>query len=140
MTTVRTTQVDRSATRIDFGIGQPGFDLLPHDILASAAALRRRGQRSAQLRLRARGRALPSGAGRFSTHPPTPPPSPRTTVDDHDEASQALDLICTQFTRPATPCLWRNRVALPGAAYPQEDKLNVVVDEDGLLVDAWKRH
>lgn len=40
MTLPRTTQVDRTADRIDFGIGQPGFDLLPQAILARAAAER----------------------------------------------------------------------------------------------------
>ncbi|MEZ4830544.1 MAG: hypothetical protein R2873_00845 [Caldilineaceae bacterium] len=80
MTTVRTTQVDRSATRIDFGIGQPGFDLLPHDILASAtAAASPKGTTICSTTATSKGTGASVGRWPIFYAPTTPPPSPRTS-------------------------------------------------------------
>lgn len=101
MQTVRSTQVDRTNPLINFAIGQPDFDLLPHSIIQQAAQLRlaegdtdllNYGLEQGDARFRhALAHFLSQGYG----HPVAP-----ETLMVTAGASQALDLFCTLFTQP----------------------------------------
>lgn len=141
MTTVRTTQIDRSTGRIDFGIGQPGFALLPHDILANAAAARFAEGDNDLLNY-----GYEQGDGRFrlalaaflTQHYAAPVTEAQLMITAG--ASQALDLICTQFTRPGDTVFVEEPSYFLALRILKEDhKLNVIslpVDADGLRLDA----
>ncbi len=101
MSDLRTTQVSVPPDMIDFGIGQPGFDLLPARLMQSAAARRLDGVETSFLNYGAE-----QGDGFFRQA------LARFLSDGYDEAvdpdalfitagaSNALDLTCTLFTRP----------------------------------------
>ena len=141
MTPIRTTQVERNSERIDFGIGQPGFDLLPHDILAKAAAARFAEGDNDLLNY-----GYEQGDGRFrlaladflTAQYATPVSAQQFMITAG--ASQALDLICTQFTRPGDTVFVEEPSYFLALRILKEDhKLNVVslpMDEDGLRIDA----
>ena len=141
MSTIRTTQVDRNAGRIDFGIGQPGFDLLPHDIMANAAATRFAEGDNDLLNY-----GYEQGDGRFrealadflTTYYAAPVSAQQLMITAG--ASQALDLICTQFTRPGDTVFVEEPSYFLALRILKEDhKLNVVslpIDENGLRIDA----
>ncbi len=141
MTTLHTTQIDRSATLINFGIGQPGFDLLPHEILRRAAAARfaegdneflNYGYEQGDERFRL---AL---AGFLSSQYGLPVDAETLMITAG--ASQALDQICTLYTQPGDTIFVEEpsyfivlRILL------DDHKLNAVpipTDEHGLDVDA----
>ena len=96
--------VTQSATAedvIDFGLGHPGADLLPLDLMAHAAAARLQGNDTSLLQYgHEQGdgyfrRALAAFLARHYAAP--------VDMDDlfvAGGASQALDLICTLYTQP----------------------------------------
>lgn len=97
----RITQVNTPPDFIDFGIGQPGFELLPLDLLRTATAQRLAEPDPAFLNY-----GYPPGNGRFhhalaaflqaqTGHAPNPERLLTT-----NGVSQALDMICTLFTQP----------------------------------------
>lgn len=149
MTLPRTTQVDRTADRIDFGIGQPGFDLLPQAILARAAA-----ERFAEGDTELLNYGYEQGDGRFRraladflTANYGAPVSAEGLMITAG-ASQALDLICTQFAQPGDTVFVEEPSYFLALRILREDHhLNLVslpVDENGLIIsaveDALKRH
>ncbi len=97
----RSTQVDRSADSINFGIGQPDFALLPHALIRRVAA-----ERFAEGDTELLNYGFPQGDGRFRWAladflsrgycAPVPPQQLMITAG----ASQALNLLCTLLTRP----------------------------------------
>lgn len=140
MNTIRTTQVDPTTDRIDFGIGQPGFDLLPHDILQRAAAARFAEGDTELLNY-----GFEQGDGRFrqalaaflTRHYGIPVSAEELMITAG--ASQALDLICTLFTQPGDTVFVEEPSYFLALRILREDhRLNVVslpVDENGLIVD-----
>lgn len=97
----RTSQFDQSMTRLDLGVGQPGFDLLPWDKLGQAA-----GHLFLQNDVALLNYGLEPGDA-FFREALAEFLSPRygydlTAVDllITAGASSALDLICTLFTQP----------------------------------------
>ncbi len=99
--TWRITQMKLAPGQIDLGIGQPGFDLLPLDILRRAADVRLSADDAAFLAY-----GYEQGDGRFrhalAQFLTTGYGFPVTAADlmVTNGASQGLDLICTLFTRP----------------------------------------
>lgn len=101
MTTYRITQIDPTPGQIDLGIGQPGFDLLPLDLLRRAAHKRLEEAGAEWLNY-----GYEQGDGRFrhalarllsrAYHFPVSAADLMVT----NGASQGLDLICTLFTQP----------------------------------------
>ncbi|MCA9975249.1 MAG: PLP-dependent aminotransferase family protein, partial [Anaerolineales bacterium] len=101
MVKYRITQIDPAPGQIDLGIGQPGFDLLPLDLLRRAAAQRLQeegtewlsyGYEQGDGRFRQALSRLLSRAYHFSVSP--------ADLMVTNGASQGLDLICTLFTQP----------------------------------------
>ncbi len=98
---MRTSQFDQSMTRLDLGVGQPGFDLLPWDKLAQAAAHLLPQNDTALLNY-----GLEAGDAFFRQELAaflTPRYGYDLTAVDlfiTAGASSALDLICTLFTQP----------------------------------------
>ncbi|MBX2998107.1 MAG: PLP-dependent aminotransferase family protein [Caldilineaceae bacterium] len=143
MSSPRTTQVDRASDRIDFGIGQPGFDLLPQAMLARAAA-----DRFAEGDTDLLNYGYEQGDGRFrraladflSTHYGAPVSAEGLMITAG--ASQALDLICTQFAQPGDTVFVEEPSYFLALRILREDhQLNVIslpVDENGLIIDAVK--
>lgn len=141
MTFPRTTQVDRSSDRIDFGIGQPGFDLLPQAMLARAAA-----ERFAEGDTELLNYGYEQGDGRFrwaladflTVNYGAPVSAEGLMITAG--ASQALDLICTQFTQPGETVFVEEPSYFLALRILREDhRLTLVslpVDEDGLIVAA----
>jgi DNA-binding transcriptional MocR family regulator len=141
MTLPRTTQVDRTSDRIDFGIGQPGFDLLPQAMLARAAA-----ERFAEGDSELLNYGYEQGDGRFrgaladflTANYGAPVTAEGLMITAG--ASQALDLICTQFAQPGETVFVEEPSYFLALRILREDhRLNLVslpVDEDGLRIDA----
>ena len=125
---------------IDLGIGQPGFDLLPLEIMRQASA-HRLGQGEPDMlnygneqgdglfRLE-----LAAFLGRHYGHP--------VSADNlfvTSGASQALDLICTLFTRPGDTIFVEEPSYFLALRIFADHHLNVVsipIDEQGIEVDA----
>ena len=97
----RSTQVDRNTDSINFGIGQPDFALLPHALMRQVAAARFAEGDTELLNY-----GFPQGDGRFRwALAAFLSRGYGTDVQPHQlmitaGASQALNLICTLFTRP----------------------------------------
>lgn len=141
MSVIRTSQVDRASTSINFGVGQPGFDLLPLDLMRRAADARFAEGDTELLNY-----GYEQGDGRFRAalaaflsaeyHTPVGPEELMITAG----ASQALALICTLFTRPGDTVFVEEPSYFLALRIMQEDfRLNAVpipTDEDGLRVDA----
>lgn len=138
---LHTTQIDRSATLINFGIGQPGFDLLPHEILQRAAVARfaegdteflNYGYEQGDERFR---QALAAFLSRQYSIPVD-----ASTLMITAGASQALDQICTLYTQPGDTIFVEEPSYFIALRILLEDhKLNAVpisTDEHGLNVDA----
>ena len=101
MNQIHTTQVNLSTNIINFGIGQPGFDLLPLDIMRRAAEIR---MSSSDTSLLNYGYELGDGYFRLALASFLEPhynlPVSADSLMVTCGASQALDLICTLFTKP----------------------------------------
>ena len=137
----RSTQVDRSADSINFGIGQPDFELLPHALMRQVAA-----ERFAEGDTELLNYGFPQGDGRFrwaladflsrgygtEVHP--------QQLMITAGASQALNLICTLFTRPGDTVFVEEPSYFLALRILQEDhRLNAVpipTDEHGLMLPA----
>jgi 2-aminoadipate transaminase len=141
VSTTQSTQVDLSSAIIDFGIGQPGFDLLPLEVMRRAAEERfaegdtfllNYGYEQGDGRFRA---ALASFlTGRYGIT--VSPPQLMVTAG----ASQALNLICTQFAQPGDVVFVEEPSYFLALRILREDhRLHVVslpVDEAGLIPEA----
>ena len=137
----RSTQVDRSVDSINFGIGQPDFDLLPHALIRQVATARFAEGDTELLNY-----GFPQGDGRFrwaladflsqGYGGEVQPQQLMTTAG----ASQALDLICTFFARPGDTVFVEEPSYFLALRILQEDhRLKVVpiaTDEDGLVPSA----
>ena len=124
---------------IDLGIGQPAFDLLPLEIIRQASAHRlgqgvpdmlnygnEQGDGILRLELAT---FLTQGYG----HPVHP-----DSLFVSAGASQALDLICTLFTRPGDTIFVEEPSYFLALRIFADHHLNVIsipIDEDGLIVD-----
>ncbi len=134
----RSTQVDRTVDSINFGIGQPDFDLLPHALMGQVAAARFAEGDTELLNY-----GFPQGDGRFrwalaeflsqGYDDEVQPQQLMTTAG----ASQALDLICTFFARPGDTVFVEEPSYFLALRILQEDhRLNAVpiaTDENGLV-------
>jgi len=137
----RSSQVDRASPIINFGIGQPGFDLLPHDLMRRAAEARFAEGDTELLNY-----GYEQGDGHFraaladflSTEYAAPV-APETLMVTAG-ASQALALICTLLTRPGDTVFVEEPSYFLALRILREDfRLNTVpiaMDEDGLRMDA----
>ena len=139
----RSTQVDRSADSINFGIGQPDFALLPHALMSEVAA-----ERFAEGDTELLNYGFPQGDGRFrwaladflsrGYGAAVQPQQLMITAG----ASQALNLICTFFTRPGDTVFVEEPSYFLALRILQEDhRLNAVpipTDEHGLVLPAVK--
>lgn len=137
----RSTQVDRSADSINFGIGQPDFALLPHDLMRQVAA-----ERFAEGDTELLNYGFPQGDGRFrwalasflsrGYGAAVQPQQLMITAG----ASQALNLICTFFTCPGDTVFVEEPSYFLALRILQEDhRLNAVpipTDEHGLVLSA----
>ena len=137
----RSTQVDRSADSINFGIGQPDFALLPHALMSEVAA-----ERFAEGDTELLNYGYPQGDGRFrwaladflsrGYGAPVQPQQLMITAG----ASQALNLVCTLFTRPGDTVFVEEPSYFLALRILQEDhRLNAVpvpTDEHGLVLPA----
>jgi len=140
MSHLRITQLDPDSTTIDFGIGQPGFDLLPLDLIREAAALRLAEGDTTLLNYgyeQGDGSFLQALAGflqpRYGFE--VSPATLMTTTG----ASQALDLICTHFARPGDTVFVEEPTYFLALRIFAERRLNVVcvpTGEQGLQLDA----
>ncbi len=137
----RTTQVDRSFQSINFGIGQPGFDLLPLDLMRQATEARFAEGDTTLLNY-----GYEQGDGLFrqaladflSVEYATPVTAEELMVTAG--ASQALALICTLFTKPGDTVFVEEPSYFLALRILREDfRLNAVpipTDENGLRLDA----
>lgn len=137
----RSTQVDRTADSINFGIGQPDFALLPHELMCNATATRFAEGDTELLNY-----GFEQGDGRFrwalaaflraSYGTPVQPQQLMITAG----ASQALALICTLFTRPGDTVFVEEPSYFLALRILQEDhRLKTVpipTDENGLVISA----
>jgi len=137
----RSTQVDRSADSINFGIGQPDFELLPHALISEVAA-----ERFAEGDTELLNYGFPQGDGRFrwalaeflsrGYGAAVQPQQLMITAG----ASQALNLVCTLFTRPGDTVFVEEPSYFLALRILQEDhRLNAVpipTDEHGLSLPA----
>ncbi|MDX1414288.1 MAG: PLP-dependent aminotransferase family protein [Candidatus Promineifilaceae bacterium] len=139
MNEIHTTQVNLSSDIINFGIGQPGFDLLPLVILRQAADLRMSWGDTHFLNY---GYELGDGYFRIALASFLEPHydlaiSPDTLMVTAG-ASQAIDLICTRFTQPgdvvfvAEPTYF---LALRIFADHRLQVVSIAADQDGLIID-----
>jgi DNA-binding transcriptional MocR family regulator len=140
MTSIRTTQIDLTTGLINFGIGQPGFDLLPLDIMRRASELRlSQGdtellnygyeQGDGYFRL-ALARFLEQGYGC---------PVTADSLFITAGASQALDLICTLFTKPGDTVFVEEPSYFLALRIFADHHLNLIslpTDENGLIMAA----
>ena len=137
----RSTQVDRSADSINFGIGQPDFALLPHALMQQVTA-----ERFAEGDTELLNYGFPQGDGRFrwalaaflsrGYGTEVQPQQLMVTAG----ASQALNLLCTLFTRPGDTVFVEEPSYFLALRILQEDhRLNAVPipsDEHGLSLPA----
>jgi 2-aminoadipate transaminase len=141
VTLSRTAQVNRTSSIINFGIGQPGFDLLPLDLMRRAAAARFAEGDTDLLNY-----GYEQGDGHFrhaladflTVEYATPVMAEQLMVTAG--ASQALSLICTLFTKPGDTVFIEEPSYFLALRILREDfGLNAVpipIDENGLRVDA----
>lgn len=139
--TLRSSQVNRASSLIDFGIGQPGFDLLPLELMRRCAVAR-----FAEGDTEFLGYGYEQGDGRFrealadflSKEYATPVVPEQLMVTAG--ASQALSLICTLFTKPGDTVFVEEPSYFLALRILREDfRLNAVPipsDENGLRMDA----
>ena len=145
----RSTQVDRSADSINFGIGQPDFALLPHALMRHVTAVRFAEGDTELLNY-----GFEQGDGRFRwalaaflSHGYGADVQPQQLMITAG-ASQALNLVCTLFTRPGDTVFVEEPSYFLALRILQEDhRLNAVpipTDEDGLapaaVEEALTRH
>jgi DNA-binding transcriptional MocR family regulator len=139
MNEIRTTQANPAPDFINFGIGQPSPDLLPLEIVREATAIRL-GEGDASLL----NYGYEQGDGYFrlelarflqrSTHIPVTDDSLMVTAG----ASQALDLICTRFTKPGDIVFVEEPTYFLALRIFADHHLQVVglpIDEDGLIIE-----
>lgn len=137
----RSTQVDRSADSINFGIGQPDFALLPHALMRQVAA-----ERFAEGDTELLNYGFEQGDGRFRwalaaflSHGYGASVQPQQLMVTAG-ASQALNLLCTLFTRPGDTVFVEEPSYFLALRILQEDhRLNAVpipTDEHGLALPA----
>ena len=137
----RSTQVDRSADSINFGIGQPDFALLPHALMRQVTAARFAEGDTELLNY-----GFDQGDGRFRqalaaflSHGYGTDVQPQQLMVTAG-ASQALNLLCTLFTRPGDTVFVEEPSYFLALRILQEDhRLNAVpipTDEDGLILSA----
>ncbi len=138
---LRSSQVNRTSSLIDFGIGQPGFDLLPLDLMRQSAEVRFAEGDTELLNY-----GYEQGDGRFRQAladflsaeyaSPVGPEQLMVTAG----ASQALTLICTLFTQPGDTVFVEEPSYFLALRILREDfRLNAVPipsDENGLRMDA----
>ena len=140
MTTLRTTQLDLESDVIDLGIGQPGFDLLPVELMRRAANARLSEGDAALLNY-----GYEQGDGYFRRAlaqfleerygVPVTAGELMTTAG----ASQALDMICTYFTQPGDTVFVEEPTYFLALRILEDHRLNVVglpTDEHGLDTEA----
>ena len=140
MTSLRTTQLDLDSDVIDLGIGQPGFDLLPVEMLRRAAEKRLSEGDATLLNY-----GYEQGDGRFRVAlarfleeaygVPVTAGELMTTAG----ASQALDMICTYFTRPGDTVFVEEPTYFLALRILEDHRLNVVglpTDDKGLVTEA----
>ena len=145
----RSTQVDRSADSINFGIGQPDFALLPHALIRQVTA-----ERFAEGDTELLNYGFPQGDGRFRwalaaflNHGYGTEVQPQQLMVTAG-ASQALNLLCTLFARPGDTVFVEEPSYFLALRILQEDhRLNAVpipTDQHGLslpaVADALTRH
>jgi 2-aminoadipate transaminase len=136
----QTTQLNIPDGMIDFGVGQPSLSLLPLHALNEAAA-HRLSQENREL--------LAYGADQGDGHfrhalAGFLERRYRTPVNANDlmvtaSASQALDLICTRFTKPGDTIFVEEPTYFLALLIFRDHGLNVVgipMDDDGIRIDA----
>lgn len=141
MPTLQTSQVDRTSSILNFGIGQPGFDLLPLELMRRCAEARfaegdtellNYGYEQGDGRFRA-------GLARFLSAEYDLPVGPEALMVTAG-ASQALALICTLFTQPGDTVFVEEPSYFLALRILREDfRLNAIpipIDGDGLRLDA----
>lgn len=142
MDDLQTTQVQVPEGVIDFGVGQPDISLLP---LKSLRAASEHWFSQHQSELLQYGASLGDGKFRhtlsqfLSTRYGTPVPANQLMVTTG--ASQALDLVCTRFTKPGDTVFVEAPTYFLALLTFRDHGLNVVgipVDEHGLRIDALK--
>ena len=140
MQPVRTTQVNLRAGMIDLGIGQPGFDLLPLDLVQQAAAHRLAQGNPYLLNY---GYEQGDGYCRRGLAEFLAPHYGRAVDPDAliltAGASQALDLICTLYAQPGDVVLVEEPSYFLALRIFADHRLNVVglpMDGEGLVVEA----
>lgn len=138
---LRSSQVNRASSLIDFGIGQPGFDLLPLELMRQSTEARFSEGDTELLNY-----GYEQGDGRFRQAladflsaeyaSPVEPEQLMVTAG----ASQALALICTLFTQPGDTVFVEEPSYFLALRILREDfRLNAVPipsDENGLRLDA----
>jgi len=140
MNQIHTTQVNLSSNIINFGIGQPGFDLLPLDIMRRAADLRMSDGDTSFLNY---GYELGDGYFRLALASFLQQHY-RITVSAESlmvtsGASQAIDLICTRFTQPGDVVFVAEPTYFLALRIFADHNLRVIgipTDEDGLVIEA----
>ena len=140
MSVLRTTQVNIPAGMIDFGVGQPGLSLLPLDAMRTAADHRFQQGRAELLAY-----GTNSGDAHFRLAlseflaPRYNAPVNADQLMITASASQALDLICTRFTKHGDTIFVEEPTYFLALLIFRDHGLNVVgipVDQDGLQMDA----
>lgn len=139
MSIIRTTQAVKTADFIDFGIGQPGMELLPVALMQRASA-QRLGQGDADLLAY----GYEPGDGYFNLALAqflTAGYGCEVTADSlftTNGASQALDMICACFTRPGDTIFVEEPSYFLALNIFRDHDLNIVsisMDENGLKLD-----
>lgn len=140
MSTFRTTQLEIPNGMIDLGVGQPSLSLLPLDALREAADHR---LRQPNPELLAYGADQGDGAFRtalgafLARRYRMPVDASRLMISA--SASQALDLICTRFTKPGDTIFVEEPTYFLALLVFRDHGLNVVgipIDGDGVRIDA----
>ncbi len=140
MLDIRTAQVNVPAGMIDFGIGQPGFDLLPIDIIRRAASRRLAEGDTTLLNYgyeQGDGYFRLALAGFLNLNYGRPVGAEELFVTAG--ASQALDLVCTLFTRPGDVVFVEEPTYFLALRIFADHGLKVIslpMDDEGLIIDA----
>lgn len=137
---IYTTQVKIGDDFIDFGIGQPAMDIMPLDMMRQAAA-----HRLAQGDTRILNYGHAAGDGRF-LHPLADfltrgygCPVAADSLFLTSSASQALNMLCTLFTKPGDTIFVEEPTYFLALLIFADHQLNIVglpVDDQGLQIDA----
>lgn len=137
---MRIAQVDISPELIHFGVGQPGFDLLPLELMHRAAAHRLDQNEPAFLNygLEAGSDYFRQALADFLSR------GYGTAVSAHNlfttsGISQALDLLCTLFTQPGDTIFVEEPTYFLALDIFRDHHLRIVslpTDDDGLMIDA----